>query len=188
MPSPQPQTASDPSAHEALAHEIAALARGLAEESERGRELAPALVERLRASGLMLAGAPRQAGALELAPGLALRCAEEIARGDASAGWCVSISITSSLLAAYVSADARDALFADPRAIAAGVWAPRGAARRVDGGLLVSGRWPYCSGIRHAGVFFAGCIIEAEGEAEERPSVLALLPGEFEILDTWHTL
>ena len=59
-----------------VAREISALARELAAETERQRRLPDDLVSRLRASGLMLAGAPREVGGLELAPGLALRCAE----------------------------------------------------------------------------------------------------------------
>ena len=139
----------------------------------------------------MLAGAPREVGGLELAPGLALRCAEEIARGDSSAGWCVSIAATSSLLAAYLPAESRAELFDDPQGIAAGVWAPRGNARPGDGGVVVSGRWAYCSGISHAAVFFAGCMIDngrGPTGAKPTPSVVAIPQDELEILDTWHTL
>src|SRR2546421_3957733 len=132
---------------ELLAVEISELARSLAPETERQRQLGDELLSRLRASGLMMAGAPREVGGLELAPGLALRCAEEIARGDASAGWCVSIAATSSLLAAYLPEQTRAELFADPRGIAAGIFAPRGRARRTDEGFEVTGRWAYCSGI-----------------------------------------
>ncbi|HWX51927.1 MAG TPA: acyl-CoA dehydrogenase family protein [Solirubrobacteraceae bacterium] len=182
-----------PADHElgGIAREISELARELATETERRRRLADELLLRLRASGVMLAGAPREAGGLELPPGIALRCAEEIARGDASAGWCVSIAATSSLLAAYLPVDGRAGLFDDPRGIAAGVWAPRGRAHVVDGGVLVSGRWAYCSGIDHAGVFFAGCFIEdGENPPGERslPSVVGMPKADLEILDTWHTL
>src|SRR3954451_21702823 len=86
----------------AVTQELSALAGTLAPETERLRQLPDELVAALRTSGLMLAGAPNELGGLELAPGAALRCAEEIARGDASAGWCVSIAATSSLLAAYL--------------------------------------------------------------------------------------
>ena len=166
------------------AAEIAALARELAPETERERRLPDALAERLRDSGLMLAGAPKDAGGMELDPGLALSCAEEIARGDMSAGWCVAIADTSSLLAAYLPESTRAELFGDPRRIAAGVWAPRGKGRPADGGIVVSGRWPYCSGIGHSEVFFAGCIV-ADSPA---PSVIAFDTSQLEILDTWHTL
>ena len=83
--------------------EIAALARELAERDRGGSRACPRpLLERLRDSGLMNAGAPREAGGLELAPGELLRHAATIAAGDASAGWCVSIAATSSLLAGYL--------------------------------------------------------------------------------------
>jgi alkylation response protein AidB-like acyl-CoA dehydrogenase len=167
------------------ARDCGALARSLAAGIERNRRLPDALLARLRESGLLRAGAPVEVGGLELAPGVALRCAEEVARGDASAGWCVSIAMTSSLLAAYLPARRRDALFGDGRGIASGVWAPRGRGRRVDGGVVVSGRWPFCSGIGHADVLFAGCVIEGDGP---RPSVLALPTAELTVHDTWRTL
>ena len=173
---------------EAIAGEISAAARALAAEIERGRRLPDELVARLRESGLLRAGAPREVGGLELAPGEALGCAEEIARGDASAGWCVSIAMTSSLLAAYLPPQSREELFGGGRGVAAGVWAPRGRARPVDGGVVVSGRWAFCSGISHSDLMFAGCL--AEGDPSERPehTVVALRREDLEVLDTWHTL
>ena len=68
----------------------------------------------------MLAGVPREVGGFELPPGVALRCAEELARGDASAGWCLSIAATSGLPAAYLPADSRAELFGDPLEIPPG--------------------------------------------------------------------
>jgi alkylation response protein AidB-like acyl-CoA dehydrogenase len=184
-------TAADDVATQNLASEISEMARSHAPEMERERELDDELLSSLRASGLMMAGAPREVGGLELAPGLALRCAEEIARGDASAGWCVSIAATSSLLAAYLPPESRDQLFADPQGIAAGIFAPRGSAQAVEGGVIVNGRWAYCSGIMHSGVLFAGCFIEGGGassDARPRPSSVGMLRDELEIIDTWHTL
>jgi len=175
-----------------VARAVSALARELAPETERCRRLADPLVAALRESGLLRGGAPLEVGGLELAPGAALWCAEEIARGDASAGWCVSIAITSSLLAAYLPAESRDELFGVEQAVAAGVWAPRGRAQPVEGGVVVSGRWAFCSGISHADLLFAGCLIERGAQSptsrEVLPSVVALRKDDLAILDTWHTL
>ena len=176
---------------EVIAATVSSLAREMAPETERRRHLADPLVAALRDSGLLRAGAPREVGALELAPGVALRCAEEISRGDASAGWCVSIAITSSLLAAYLPAASRDQLFGVEQAVAAGVWAPRGKAQPVDDGVVVSGRWAFCSGISHADVLFAGCLIDSGEPSSSEPvlpSVVALRKKDLRILDTWHTL
>jgi alkylation response protein AidB-like acyl-CoA dehydrogenase len=168
-----------------VAREISALAGELAAETEDLHRLPDELVTRLRDSGLLRAGAPLEVDALELAPGVALRCAEEIARGDASAGWCVSIAITSSLVVAYLPPESRDELFGGGKGVAAGVWAPRGKGRPVDGGVVVSGRWAFCSGITHADLLFGGCMIEG---GRTTPSLVALPKEDLEILDTWHTL
>jgi indole-3-acetate monooxygenase len=175
---------------ETTAREVSAQARELGDEIEELRALPDGLLASLRESGLMRGGAPEDVGAPELPPALTLACAEEIARGDASAGWCVSIAATSSLLAGYLPEGPRRELFGDPQFIAAGVWAPRGKTRRVDGGLAVSGRWAFCSGISHSGVLFAGCLPDEQPSDGSRPLpiVVALPTEQLNVLDTWHTL
>jgi len=169
---------------ETLADKIALSAREMSAEIDRERRLPDELLARLNEAGLLRATMPREVDALELAPGRALRCAEAVARGDTSAGWCVSIAITSALLVAYLPASSRDEMFGGGRGVAAGVWAPRGTARSVDGGVVVSGRWPFCSGINHADMMFAGCFIDDR----RVPSVVALPKADLQVLDTWHTL
>ncbi|MGH2864149.1 MAG: acyl-CoA dehydrogenase family protein, partial [Solirubrobacteraceae bacterium] len=95
----------------------------------------------------------------------------------------------SSLLSAYLPARAAAEIFSDPNMIAAGVWAPRGRAVPVEGGVRVSGRWPFCSGIPHSQWLFAGCVLQDRAAGSSAPvlRVAALPHGELEILDTWHT-
>jgi len=169
---------------ETVARQIAVIAREMSSEIDNDRRLPGELVAVLGECGLLRAGAPAEVRGLELPPGVALRCAEAVARGNASAGWCVSIAITSSLLVAYLPASSRDTLFGEGRGVAAGVWAPRGVARTVDGGVVMSGRWPFCSGILHADVMFAGGLVDDQ----RVPSVVALRKEDLQVLDTWHTL
>jgi len=169
---------------EVTTRRIADAARNMWSEIDSARRLPDELVQVLRDSGLLRAGAPTEVGGLELPPQVGLRAAEELARGDASTGWCVGIGITSTLLVAYLPPSSRDQLFGDGRGLAAGVWAPRGKGRSVDGGVVVSGRWAFCSGICHADVMFAGCMVD-EGSV---PSVVALPTGDLRLLDNWHTL
>jgi indole-3-acetate monooxygenase len=169
------------------AADASVLARELAAETERDRRLPQELLERLRAAGLMRAGAPASLGAPEARPAVTLRCAETIARGDASAGWCVSIAATSSLLSAYLPDEGATEIFGNRDLIAAGVWAPQGIARTVDGGLQVSGRWAFCSGISHSDYLFAGCMLDGGDGTDPVHRVVAFPTGELEVLDTWHT-
>jgi indole-3-acetate monooxygenase len=167
--------------------ELAALARSLGPEAEKLRRLPEELVARLRASGLFRAGAPAATGAAEAPPAQTLRLAETVACGDASAGWCVSIASTSSLLGGWLSPAGLTEVFGDPENVAAGVWAPRGAARRVDGGYRVSGRWSFCSGITHSDYLFGGCVVDGGSDGQGTPRLLAIPVGELEIVDTWQT-
>ena len=171
--------------------ELSGLARRLATETEAQRALPPELLSALLASGLMRAGAPAEAGALELPPGVSLGAAEEIARGDMSAGWCVSIAVTSSLLGGYLADQPLSELMGSPEHIPAGIYAPRGKFRQVDGGVVVSGRWSFCSGVNHSNVLFGGCLPEeapATDAPPPLPSTVAMPTDQLEILDTWHTL
>ncbi len=165
------------------ASEGAALARSLADTTEQRRALPPDLVAAL--APLCRAGVPAQLGGPELPPAVSLETAEIVARGDASAGWCVSIAATSSLLSAYLPRKGADEIFGDPNTVAAGVWAPNGTGREVDGGVVVSGRWPFCSGISHADWLFAGFLLHQDGDPVMR--IAAMPKRELEVLDTWHT-
>ena len=167
------------------AQTLADLAREVAPTAEADRALAPDLLDALRAQGLFALGVPRSLGGGECPPGEALVAAETIARGDASPGWCVSIATTSGLLGAYLPDEGAQEVFGDPRSAAAGVWAPRGRGQAVDGGVVVSGRWSFCSGIRHADWLFAGFVLETGAKPVLR--VAALPKSELEVPDTWHT-
>ncbi|MEU5257825.1 acyl-CoA dehydrogenase family protein [Amycolatopsis sp. NPDC021455] len=163
------------------ARECADLAKTLAPVTEQNRALPPELVEKITDAQLFRTGVPGYLGGPEAPPAVSLETAERIARGDASAGWCVSIAVTSSLLSAYAPRKCAEEVFGDPRTVAAGVWAPRGTGHRVAGGYVVTGRWAFCSGIPHADWLFAGFM-------DETTHYVAALPkAEIDVLDTWHT-
>jgi len=166
--------------------ESSELAKTHARTTEAQRSLAPEVLTKLRDSGLLRTGVAREIGGPQASPATILTTAETVARGDASAGWCVSIATTSSLLGAYLPRKGAEEVFGDPKTIAAGVWAPRGKGRLVDGGVVVSGQWSFCSGITHADWLFAGFVLETEG-APPVLRVAAMPKAELEILDTWHT-
>ena len=181
-----PSTVTSADELDRAASELSARARELAPAIETARRLPDELLRGLRASSLFRAGAPAAVGAPEAAPAVTLRCAETVARGDASTGWCVSIAATSSLLAGWLPADGVADMFGEPETVAAGVWAPRGIARRVDGGYRVSGRWAFCSGISHSDFLFGGCVVDGAGKSAA-PLALGMPTSELEIIDTWHT-
>jgi len=175
------------------ARTLAADAAAAAAEGERARRLPSPLVRSLAEAGLFRLCVPAAVGGLEAPAATLVECVEALARGDAAAGWCVAISATSGLLAAYVPEDTARRLYSAETAIAGGVFAPRGRAVAVDGGFRVSGRWPFASGCEHCDWLMGGCVVDAGGGTLETlpngmPDVrLMLAPaGEFDIHDTWH--
>jgi indole-3-acetate monooxygenase len=74
------------------------------------------------------------------------------------------------------------------------VLAPRGRAVPVDGGYVVSGRWPFASGGPSPRYVAGTCLVEA-GEGPERTEpgppqmLMAVIPAsEAELLDTWNVV
>ncbi|MGV9915090.1 acyl-CoA dehydrogenase family protein [Streptomyces tendae] len=168
----------------------AVLAGDLAATSERERSLPRELVDALIDSGLPRAGVPRLLGGPELPPSDALHATGTVARADASAGWCAAIASATSLLSAYLPARGAAEVFGDPRAVAAGVWAPTATARPVTGGVQVTGRWAFASGVPHADWLLAGCLLvdpAAPEDAAPLPRFVAVPVRELKVEDTWHT-
>ena len=61
---------------------------------------------------------------------------------------------------------------------------PQGRARRVEGGWIVDGRWPFASGCHFAHYFWGQCIVD--GSSPTRFLEILVPRADYEILDTWH--
>lgn len=178
----------------AAAREVAPLASSVADRCDQDRRLTPELVQALRQSGLFRMLVPASLAGGETSPWQMVAAVEELARGDAAAGWCVSVAATSGLLAAYLEPGHAAEVFGDPMGCAGGVFAPKGAAvpSKSEGGMLsVTGRWSFASGVQHCDWLLGGCTV-AEGVDVRRlesgaPDVrLVLIPAaQARVIDTW---
>jgi len=165
---------------------VAARIAGRAREFEALRRLPDDVAALLADSGLLSMLTPARYGGAELHPAEFFAAIERLARTDASVAWCCFISNTSCLLAAYLDEAVAAPVFGRRGLKAAGVFAPRGTARRArDGGregFRISGRWAWGSFAQHADVISAGCLIEGE----PGPPVSVLLDrDQVRVLDNW---
>ena len=70
----------------------------------------------------------------------------EVARGDGSTGWTVALLNVCTWFATTFTDEAQADVFeATPGAKVCGIFSPPTRSERVEGGYLVSGRWPYSS-------------------------------------------
>jgi alkylation response protein AidB-like acyl-CoA dehydrogenase len=127
---------------------------------------------------------PASLGGGERPPDEMVAALDAIAREDASTAWCAMVAATSGLVSAYIDPDfAREAF--SPPAVGGGVYAPMGRAT-VDGdSYVLSGRWPFASGCRHATTLLGGAVIDGGNGPTVRAMVFPAT--EAEIHDTRET-
>jgi alkylation response protein AidB-like acyl-CoA dehydrogenase len=149
------------------------------------------LIDELRKTRMFGLSVPRAIGGEEARPTDIMRAIETVATADGSTGWCAMIAVGNNIASGYMMESGAREVFADPTAPSAGIAAPAGKAVRVDGGVLVNGRWPFASGITHCDWVWAGCLVMENGRPRMTPTgpeiVHACMPvSEVVIHDTWH--
>jgi alkylation response protein AidB-like acyl-CoA dehydrogenase len=118
---------------------------------EKRRSLTPEVVERLVDDGLFRITQPSIYGGLGLEPKLAWQATFEIARGCSSTAWILALSSANVVMIGKFSDQAqRDVFMSGKPTIVSLLTGGVGQDIRiehVDGGMLLSGRWRYASGI-----------------------------------------
>ena len=105
----------------------------------------------------------------------------EIARGDGSTGWVTALMMVATGFASTFSMQAQEDVFGvNPNARICGIFSPGDRSEPVEGGYLMSGRWPYASGS------FAAQWASLTITLEDGEQGMALVPAEaFTIEPTW---
>ena len=172
----------------ALVEEVRETVSASADESERIGTLAPAAVEAMRDARLFTLKLPEVLGGAEADPVTQIEVIEALSYIDASAGWCLMIGATAiGQPGAFTGDEAVAEIFGGARIpTGATSTAQRGAATRVDGGYVLTGRWPFASGVRHAEWMTAGATVQnpLDGEAARLSMVFPVEAGH--IHDNWH--
>lgn len=169
------------------ARKLVPLARQHADRAERERRLPAELAEAMAREGLYRLAAPRSVGGAEADPRTQIEVIETLSTADGSAGWNLMIGIeTFGLVAPGFAAD--EPFLHDPLAILSSSTAAVGRADRVEGGVRMSGRWPFVSGIHNARVFGGLCLLHENGApvAGRLPSFVLVDRDDYRIEDTWH--
>lgn len=168
------------------------LVREHAEAAERNRRVPRPVVEALLEAGLFHMSAPRAFGGYEISPVEMIHCIEEVARGDASTGWCVAKATCSTLVARALPLPVLHELFDDGMFIGACVLASKGHAVAVPGGIRMTGRWSYATTSQDCTWLALGTLVSEQGELRKMPNgqparhLAILKPEEFHVRDSWH--
>jgi len=173
--------------------EIADIVRSEARSAEREGCLGDKTVAALRDTGLLRMSLPPEYGGANLAMGSTFPVCEALARVNGSAGWNLSIGLTTAGQALGLAGDARDEVLGDPTTVVAGtINFLAVSATRVDGGYVFDGNATFLSGSSYSTWLVIGGMLRDGGtpvlDANGIPTIVrGLTPtSSVELLDTWH--
>lgn len=166
--------------------EMVPLIRESGVEAERMRRPPDDVIRSLETNGIFRTMVPIRLGGKQASFREMLDITAEVARGDGSLGWVVTLNnVCAWAVGLYPEQAQKDVFSTGPDTRIAGVLAPIGKAKPVDGGYLLSGRWPYASGSAHATWCLLGCSVEGEAPG---PGYVALASlNDATIEDTWYS-
>jgi 3-hydroxy-9,10-secoandrosta-1,3,5(10)-triene-9,17-dione monooxygenase len=170
------------------AREIVPTLRERAERTEDARMLLRENEQLLHETGLFRFHQPKAFGGMELDFVAIFDIPAEIARGCPSTAWNVGNLATHHWMLGYWEPETQHEWDANPDAlIASSIALAAGRGRKVDGGFVVSGRWPFSSGVDNSDWnMLAVTIYDGDKAVDWR---LCLVPkSDYEIIDTWYAM
>jgi 3-hydroxy-9,10-secoandrosta-1,3,5(10)-triene-9,17-dione monooxygenase len=177
-------TAAKATSPEILPEFVACLA-GRAQEAERLRKLPSATVDDFIAWGMPELLVPARYGGLQAPWPAILDPVRRMAHGCASSAWTLGFYTLHNWLMALFGEEAQEEAFATRPFLAPAPLAPTGRGVPVDGGVRLTGRWSWATGVMHGNWVIVGALC---GPDERIYPALALLPiSDAVIKDVWHT-
>ncbi|CAJ1504777.1 acyl-CoA dehydrogenase [[Mycobacterium] burgundiense] len=154
-------------------------------EAEELRRLPADTVADFRASGLANLLLPARYGGRQADFPAILDPIRMMAHGCPSSAWTLGFYILHNWMLALFEERAQDEVFAAGPVLCPAPLAPTGRGVPVDGGVRLTGRWSWATGVMDADWIMVGALCGADSEIYP---ALALLPmSDVEVLDVWHT-
>jgi 3-hydroxy-9,10-secoandrosta-1,3,5(10)-triene-9,17-dione monooxygenase len=160
-----------------------------ASRTEQLRRLPPETERDLHDAGLFRIVQPRRVGGSELDYVALVDCADALGQADASVAWNFANLASHHWMLGMFDRHAQDAVWnKDANALIASSFIfPAGRARKVDGGYLLNGHWPFSSGVESCDWNMLASVVSSDDEADGIEYRLFLLnKSEYKINDTWN--
>ncbi|MGH8668405.1 MAG: acyl-CoA dehydrogenase family protein [Burkholderiales bacterium] len=171
------------------ARDCVPLLRERAQKCEEARVLLPENEQLLHETGLFRFHQPRRFGGMELPFIAVVDLVAELARGCPSTAWNVgNLGCHHWILAYYEPQTQHEIWDANPDVlIASSIALAAGRGRKVDGGFVVSGKWPFSSGVDNSDWNMLAVTVYEENTAVDWR--LCVVPkSDYKIIDTWYAM
>src|SRR6478672_12843324 len=178
--------------HAAMVARARALIPTLPERASMTEELRrlPAETERdLHDAGLFRIVQPKRVGGSELDYVALVDCADALGQADASVAWNFANLASHHWMLAMFDPRAQQAVWNEDAdtLIASSFIFPAGRARKVDGGYVLSGSWPFSSGVESCEWNMLASVVASDDEAEGVEYRIFLINRrDYRIKDIWN--
>ena len=162
--------------------------RDRASKTEELRRLPPETERELHEAGLFRIVQPKRVGGSELDYVALVDCADVIGQADASAAWNFANLSSHHWMLAMFDKRAQDLVWGkDPNVLVASSFIfPAGRARKVDGGYVLRGSWPFSSGVDSCEWNMLASVVSSDDEADGIEYRIFLVnKNDYSIKDTW---
>jgi 3-hydroxy-9,10-secoandrosta-1,3,5(10)-triene-9,17-dione monooxygenase len=163
--------------------------RDRASRTEELRRLPPETERDLHDAGLFRILQPKRVGGSELDYVALVDCAEALGRADASVAWNLANLASHHWMLGMFDPRAQELVWSkDPNTLIASSFIfPAGRARKVEGGYLLRGSWPFSSGVDSSEWNMLASVVASDDEAEGIEYRIFLLnKSDYRIIDTWN--
>jgi len=161
------------------------LARNAA-QAEADRRIPEENIEAIREAGLFKLMIPKRLGGHETTIRTKLDVTAALGEACGSTAWVVALTnVCAWFTGLFCDRAQQDVFGADPDARVAGVLVPSPDVEEVDGGFIVSGRWPWASGSLHATWGLGGVMLKGPDGAPRDVGTVIIPMEDLTIEDTW---
>jgi 3-hydroxy-9,10-secoandrosta-1,3,5(10)-triene-9,17-dione monooxygenase len=133
---------------------------------------------------------PRKFGGPAMRPDEAFAAGFELGRGDGSAAWVWSVMLIHDLFVSHFPEEFQQEYWGKDRTLSASSFLPHGKPTPASGGVRVSGKWSFCSGVDNADWLFLGVFFGPPSGDAPMPDIRYIMvpKGDYEILDDWEVM
>jgi 3-hydroxy-9,10-secoandrosta-1,3,5(10)-triene-9,17-dione monooxygenase len=163
--------------------------RERAPKTEALRRLPPETERDLHDAGLFRIVQPKRVGGSELDYVALVDCADALGQADASVAWNFANLASHHWMLGMFDRHAQDAVWdKDANALIASSFIfPAGRAKKVDGGFMLNGHWPFSSGVESCEWNMLASVVSSDDEADGIEYRIFLLnKDDYKINDTWN--
>jgi 3-hydroxy-9,10-secoandrosta-1,3,5(10)-triene-9,17-dione monooxygenase len=163
--------------------------RERASKTEDLRRLPPETERDLHDAGLFRIVQPKRVGGSELDYVALVDCADALGQADASVAWNFGNLASHHWMLGMFDRYAQDAVWGKDTdsLIASSFIFSAGRARKVDGGFVLNGHWPFSSGVESCEWNMLASVVSSDDEADGIEYRIFLLnKSDYKINDTWN--